>query len=465
MNDLAAPLAAARKRKSRWAVAVVIALVVIVAAAAAFALLRPDSSTTSSPSTATAQIQTLSVLVSGTGTAVVADAVTVNPQISGTVEKLYVSLGETVTAGDKLYTISSDDVETARLEAKASLLQSEQSLSQAKSTKQQASNQLYSAKTAQIQAQQNLDDLRSQPATTPGVDDKITIAKRELTSAKKSVTSAKASVSSAEIGIDVAEANHTSAQQSYDDAVDSTKDTVVTAPIDGVITALPISVGSDVSGGTSSSSSGSSGGASTGGGASTADSTSSSSSSSGSSITISDMGSLEVEVSISEADITTVAIEQTATITVDAISDATFVGTVKSISPNGTTSSGVVSYTVRLSLDNADERLKPAMTATADIGTLVAENVVTVPSAAVKTQGDTKYVVVLKDGVQSNQNVTVGVSDDTNTEITTGLSEGAVVVTGSTTAASTSDSSSQRGGGGLMMGGGGPPSGGPPGGN
>lgn len=460
MNALAAPLAAARKRKSKWAIGVAIALVVIIAAAAAFTLLRTKSSTTSSLSTSAAQRQTLSVLVSGSGTAVVADAVTVNPQISGTVEKLYVSLGETVSAGDRLYTISSDDVETARLQAKASLLQSKQSLSQANSSKQQASSQLYSARTAQIQAQQSLDDLESQPATTPGVADKITIAKRQLTSAKKSVTSAKASIASSEIGIDVAQANYTSAKQSYNDAVDSTNDTVVTAPIDGVVTALPISVGSDVSGGSSSSSSGGSMSAST-----VNNTSSSTSSSSGSSITISDMGSLEVEVSISEADITSVAVEQTATVTFDAISDATFAGTVKSVSPNGTTSSGVVTYTVRLSIKNPDDRLKPAMTATADIGTQVVENVVTVPSAAVKTQNGSKYVVVLKDGVSTNKDVTVGVSDDTNTEIESGVSAGDIVVTGSTTAASTTSPSSRRGGtGGLMMGGGGtPPSGGPPG--
>jgi RND family efflux transporter MFP subunit len=221
---------------------------------------------------------------------------------------------------------------------------------------------------------------------------------------------------------------------------------------------LPISVGSDVSCGTSTSSSGSSSDAST------ANSTSSSSSS-GSSITISDMGSLEVEVSVSEADITSVAVEQTATVTFDAISDTTFEGTVRSISPNGTTSSGVVSYTVRLSLKNPDGRLKPAMTATADIATQVATDVVTVPSAAVKTDNGSKYVVVVKNGVSTNQNVTVGVSDDTNTEIKTGVSQGDTVVTGSTTTASTTSSSSTKSGGGagMMLGGGtgGPPSGGP----
>ena len=261
MNAEAAPQAAARKRKSRWAVVAVVVLVVIVAAAAAFALLRPKAGAQASVSTAQVTRQTLRILVSGTGTTVVADSVTVNPKISGTVKKLYVSLGKSVSAGDRLYTITSDDVETQRLQAKASLLQSKQSLAQAKQNRTQASNQVYAAKTQQLQAQQNLDNLRSQPATTPGIDDQIAVAKRQLTSAKKGVTSANQSVTSAEAGVDAAEANYTSSQQSYNDAVDATHDTVVTAPIDGVVTVLPISVGSDVNAGSTSSSSGSSGGA------------------------------------------------------------------------------------------------------------------------------------------------------------------------------------------------------------
>ena len=466
MNAQAAPNAAARKRKSRWAVGAVVALVVIVAAVAAFALLRPEAGSQSSMSTATATRQTLRIIVSGTGTAVVGDSVTVNPKISGTVKKLYVSLGKSVSAGDKLYTITSDDVEAQRLQAKASLLQSKQGLAQSKQNRTQASNQVYAAQTQQIQAQQNLDNLESQPTTTPGITDQITVAKRQLTSAKKGVTSAKASRAAAEDGVDAAQASYASSEKSYEDAVAATHDTVVTAPIDGVVTVLPISVGSDVNAGTTTSGSGSSGGTSGGASASGGSSSSTSGSSSGSSITISDMGSIDVEVSVSEADITSVSVDQSATITFDAIKDTTFTGKVKSVSPNGTSTSGVVNYTVTLGLESQDDRLKPDMTATADIETQVAENVLAVPSGAVKTSDGEKYVVVVgPNGTTSDKVVSTGVSDDTNTEIKSGLSESDVVVTGAT--ASTASGSSSSGGKRSLsiippMGGGGP---GGPGGN
>ena len=81
-------------------------------------------------------------------------------------------------------------------------------------------------------------------------------------------------------------------------------------------------------------------------------------------------------------------IGQKAEITFDAIPDKIFAGTVSLVSPNGSSSSGVVSYDVDLTLDSQDPLLKPDMTATADIQTLVAENVLVVPNAAVKTEGN-----------------------------------------------------------------------------
>jgi membrane fusion protein, macrolide-specific efflux system len=458
-NGDAAPLTSARKRRSRIAFAAIGAFALVVTGVVAYTLLRPKASATATYSTAVASRQTIAVVVSGTGTTVVKDAVTVNPQISGTVKKLYMSLGSSVTAGDRLYTISSDDVQTAYLQAKASLLQSKQGVSQAEQSKQQAQNQLYQAKTSQIAAQQSLDALESQPSTTPGIADKIVIAKRDLKSAKKSVSAARASVVSAQTGIDVAEANYTTTEKSYADAKSARSDTVITAPIDGVVTALPIKVGSDVTGGTTSSSSGSGSSSSSGG----TSSSSSSSSNSGSSITISDMGTLQAEVSVSEADITSVAIGQSATLSVDAISGTEFSGKVKSISPNGTSSSGVVNYTVTLSLKPHDARLRPDMTVTADIATTIADNVIAVPMAAVKTNNGAKYVVVASpNGQTTNQTVTTGVSDDTYTQIKSGLTEGTAVVTGSVSSgsSSSSSSSSSHSSSGFMMGGG-PPSGGP----
>lgn len=471
MNAQAAPLTAARTVRIRWAL---LALAVVLFAAAAIAiprLLSSKSSATSALSTSPVARKTIAVTASGTGSTVAANSVTVNPQISGTVDKLYVSLGETVTAGEALYTISSDDVETQLLQAKTSLLQAKQSKQQAASSYQQAKNQLYSAQTAQIKAEQDLARLESQPATAANHANDVLLAKRALTSAKASVTSAKAGVSSASTGVHMASAAYTSSAKSYDDALQATNETVVTAPMDGVITAMPLSVGSAVTAGTNSSaSSSSSGGASSAsaGGSSASGSSSTSSGSSGSSITIADLTDLEVDVSVSEVDVPTLATGQKAEVTFDALPDKTFEATVKSVSPNGTTSSGVVNYTVRLTLDAQDPRLKPDMTATADIKTQVASNVLTVPTSAVKSNGDTKYVMVVDQGGATKQQiVTVGLSDDSFTEIKSGLTQGAIVALGTSatgsgsSGSSSSSSSSRRAEGGFMMGAGGPPSGGP----
>ena len=166
---------------------------------------------------------------------------------------------------------------------------------------------------------------------------------------------------------------------------------------------------------------------------------------------------------MSEADITSLAIGQTATLTIDAIPDGAFKGKVKSISPNGTASSGVVNYTVTLSLTPHDERLRPDMTVTADIATTVADNVVAVPSAAVKTSNGKKYVAVMgSNGQTANQTVTTGLSDDTYTQIKSGLTEGTTVVTGSTSTSASSAASSRSSGSILGGAGGGGPTGGPP---
>jgi multidrug efflux pump subunit AcrA (membrane-fusion protein) len=481
VNADAAPLTAARKKRGRWVVVgAVVALLAVVGVVAAMTLGRPSGSATSNVSTATAAKRTITVAVSGTGSAVAADAVTVNPQISGEVEKLYVSLGASVSAGDKLYTISSSDVENELLKAKASLLQSEQSVLNARSSYKQASSQLYTAKTQQIKAQQSVDRLKSEPTTATNHAYNLKVAKRELASAKQSVSSAKLGVSSADVGLEAARANLSSAEDSYGSAKDDADETVVTAPSDGVITALPISVGSAVSAGTNSSSSSSSGGTSSGGTAASGSSasgssgsSSSSSSGSGSSITITDMESLQVEMSVSEVDIPKVSVGQKADVEFDAVPSKTFTGSVKSIMPNAASSSGVVNYTVYVKLDSLEPTLRTGMTASVDIRTTVATDALAVPSSAVKTDNGTKYVMVVgAGGTTSKKTVTVGVSDDSYTQILSGITDGTVVSTGSAAAASgsstTGSSTKSSNGGAFMMGGpgaGGGTGGPPPGGN
>jgi HlyD family secretion protein len=163
-----------------------------------------------------------------------------------------------------------------------------------------------------------------------------------------------------------------------------------------------------------------------------------------------------IELSLSEADIAKVALGDKATLTFDALEDLSLTGTVAEIDALGTVSSGVVSYTVKLSLDTNNENVKPGMSVTADIITDSATGLV-VPSSAVKTSGTTSYVLVFdpelsadassKSNVATTQTpnkvtVETGLVGDSQTIITSGLTEGQQIVTKTVSGSSSSGSSS-----------------------
>jgi len=159
------------------------------------------------------------------------------------------------------------------------------------------------------------------------------------------------------------------------------------------------------------------------------------------------------EVSLNEVDVASVSVGQEAALTFDALDGVTATGTVLEVDLVGTASQGVVSYDVRIGFATNDERIKPGMSANAIITTSKKENLVTVSSSAIKSSGDTQYVEVLDNVTtkgttittsESTHKVTVttGISDDTSTEIVTGLTGGEVVVTGTVSSSSSSSSSS-----------------------
>ena len=456
MSSEVAPLTAIRRRRARIALVVLGVTVVAVVAMVVVGLTRSRASTTTSLLTATASRKTIHVTVSGTGSTAVKDAELVYPEVSGTVKSLCISLGDKVAAGTKLYAIDAADVESAILQANTQLLQAKESRIQASAQYTQAEQALTDADSALTKAEDALTAAQGVAAGTPGRYTRVSAAQSQVTRATSGVDSAQANVDAAVLGVKVARANVTSAQDAYDKAVAKRDKTVVTAPIAGVVTNLPISVGSAVTAGTSGSGSGSS---SSGSGSSATAASSSSSSSSGSSgaLTISDLNDLDVEISISEVDVAKLKVGQKATVTFDAISDKTFSGKVASIANGGTSSSGVVSYAVVVELDARDSRLKPDMSASVDVDTQVADNALVVPSTAVKTSGTGKYVQVVGPSGTTNTTVTVGVSDDTYTQITNGLKDGTVVSTGSTSSGSSTSSTAKSSGSALPMGAGGPP--------
>lgn len=151
-------------------------------------------------------------------------------------------------------------------------------------------------------------------------------------------------------------------------------------------------------------------------------------------------------ITLNEVDIASVEIGQEVELTFDALDDLAVTGEVSEIDTVGTVSQGVVSYTITISFETDNASIKPGMSITANIITESVKDVITVPSSAVKTMGNTSYVQILNNGVPEKRTVEVGISDDTTTEIKSGLSEGEKVVTSTvsgtkkTTSSSTTES-------------------------
>ncbi len=147
-------------------------------------------------------------------------------------------------------------------------------------------------------------------------------------------------------------------------------------------------------------------------------------------ITIVPTSAFEVEAGFAESDAAHIEPGQAATITFDGLPNVTAGGTVAAVDPVASTSaSGLVTFTVRIGLDQVPEGLRNGMTATVSVVTETATQVLAVPQAAITAVGGRTTVEVLQaDGTTQRVDVTTGIQGDTLTEITSGVREGQQLV-------------------------------------
>lgn len=179
-----------------------------------------------------------------------------------------------------------------------------------------------------------------------------------------------------------------------------------------------------------------------------------------------DLRKMELQAAVDEADIGGVKTGQKARFTVDAFPGRTFDANIRDIAYASATTDGVVTYNARLDVDNTELLLRPGMTATVEIVTREAKDILTVPSAAFRfrppvveenrgwslermfqpprmsrrsrdtrpqrTDGS-RPLYILKDGQAQIAYVKTGSSDAERTEILSGLSAGDQVIIGTST--------------------------------
>ena len=142
-------------------------------------------------------------------------------------------------------------------------------------------------------------------------------------------------------------------------------------------------------------------------------------------ITISN-DNLEIDTNISEVDLSGAKVGSNANITLDAFGNGiNFPATIVSIDSAPSLVNGLSVYGARLKFNNSDTRIKPGMTANITVISDTHKNVLIVPKSAV-IQNNNKYFVLISNGnsQKETREVTVGLYDDKNIEITSGLKLG-----------------------------------------
>jgi HlyD family secretion protein len=184
--------------------------------------------------------------------------------------------------------------------------------------------------------------------------------------------------------------------------------TEVRAPFDCTVLTRPVSIGQAVSG---------SGGFNSGSEV----------------LTIADLNAMIINAQVNQADVPRLKAGQKVEITVEAVPGLKVSGTVERISPQATIKNNIKGYPARIVLKNEDPRVRPGMTANVKIPVASADNVTSVPLAAVFTEKSPdsdkmeRFVYVQQGEAFEKRLVKVGVSDFFNAEIKDGLKQGEVV--------------------------------------
>ena len=135
-----------------------------------------------------------------------------------------------------------------------------------------------------------------------------------------------------------------------------------------------------------------------------------------------DIKNLELNLEIDETEIEKVKVGLPVRITLDAFPDEEFKGKVKSISPTARLVNNIAIFDVKVILPNPNEKLKPGMTADAEIILMERKNVLLIPLKAVKKAGRRSYVeVVNNEGKKDLVRVTLGENDGTNVVLEEGM--------------------------------------------
>ena len=319
----------------------------------------------------------IAATIQETGTVNPVNEVQVGTQVSGTIASLTVDYNSIVKKGQVLASLDPTSFQASETQAQASVAsaQANAAATQATVAQMAASVQSAEANLSKAQAQQRLTQ------TTLSRDHSLIaqgyIAPSQLDTDAAAARSAQADVHASTMAVAAARAQEnasthqavasaaqiSSAEGQLQQANYNLQRATITSPIDGIVVSRNVSIGQTVA-------------------ASFQTPTLF--------VIASTLKDMQVDVSVSEADVGELRVGQSASITVPAYPNTTFQGTVQQVRVNPTTIQNVVTYDTVVAIHDESARLKPGMTANVTINVAKRNHVLTVPIAALLYRPQTR---------------------------------------------------------------------------
>ncbi len=366
---------------------------------------KSEQKTATNVTVSTAEISDIESTVSYTGEVKAASSASVSPKASGEIKAVYAEIGDFVSAGSVLMQIDQTQYRLSYNQAKA-----------AYDSAVAAYNNVKNGSSAQTKISMNQSLSNAQSAYDTALDnynrqkslfDIGAISQVALDAAKTSLDNASVALETAKASADLntsviepqsqasAKAAVDQAKAALDLAVNSLSNCTVKAPISGYISSKNANVGQTAAQGMEV-------------------------------FSIKNSDFVDVEINVTEAVVGSLSVGTPAKITIKSakITDADATVSVLGEAKNDATGM----YTVKVSMDNANSKIKSGMMADVRLVTDKVEDALVIPENAVLKDGDTLYVYVANGNKAVKKEIEIGVDDGKNTQVLSGISNGDKVI-------------------------------------
>lgn len=412
-NDAASVRAAQRRRRKRqrrmFALAV-LGCALAVSAWLLWAYIPGGSEDTAPPVDTVARRDfAASVLATGSVQSQIGAEVRVGARVSGKVERLLANIGDSVTKGQVVAQLEKADLEAVVAQRQAELELAEAKLAAVESLRpkeiEQAQVNLEESEATFLLAEKEL-------GRTRRLHERKVSTLEDLDSAEERFSVARARVASTGKALELAEtrfkedlrqakAEIARAQSAVENANVQLSYATITSPIDGVIASVSTEEGETVAAAMQAPTF----------------------------VTVIDLERLQVDAFVDEVDIGKVKVGQRAKFTVDAFPANEFAGRVAAIYPKAIIQDNVVNYDVVIDVETPYHGLlRPEMTASVTIFQEERQDVLAIPTRAVRRERGRTLVYVLEDGRPHPREVRLGWRDGPWVEVVSGLQEGETVL-------------------------------------